>query len=297
MNALCVFFLTEDSVRGYLCPLSPLPRMERDSLPSRPLPSSEVTPSRTTAVRFNEGRSFSRLARLARSTRGRVGAALLAFGGGATMAEHEADAATILQGQVVENVFDKQPQRMLALDNFDATSYRITTADGASDEAAKWFAFELSDEMIDQGYAVDAYIEPWPNPPSSVVAPDQVFGGIRTKYFMVLADLPEFTSVQYGIGVNNGSAATSLDLALRNAPVYAGFGNMTGTPTTLEEGMEMTEYVMVGQYPANVSNDSAWVFAQTETPEPSSIYLAGAGIAAGALASRRRARNVLKPVA
>jgi hypothetical protein len=131
----------------------------------------------------------------------------------------------------------------------------------------KWFAFELSDDLTDQGFEVDAYAEPYPNPPAAVISPDQQFGGMRSRYFLVLSDLPEFNSIAYAIATTSDFEVIGLNEALPKAKVYAGFGEMIGTPATLDEAINMTDLVMVGQYPENVQLDDAWIFAQVESPE------------------------------
>jgi hypothetical protein len=180
--------------------------------------------------------------------------------------------------------------------------------------------------------------------------------------------LPELSSIAYAIATTSDFEVIGLNDALPNAKVYAGFGEMIGTPQTLEEAINMTELVMIGQYPANVELEDAWIFAQVDappqlagdydgnnivdaadfhrwktdygstvlpfgngadgngnglvdaadytvwrnnlgtslsigsgaidvqsngTPEPSTIYLAAAGVAAAGLASRRRFKHAL----
>ena len=116
MNARREFRLTSSPNGGYLFPLFPLRRMDRDQTLSAEQASLEFSPPRSASERLNQRRSLSALARLARSTRGKIGAALLALGGGA-VADNRADAATMLQGQVVENVYGEQSERIVALDN------------------------------------------------------------------------------------------------------------------------------------------------------------------------------------
>lgn len=268
MGITCQICLTLRTGSGSLFLLFPTKCLENNSLRST-LPSTRDALGDSSPDRLTERRSLSMLARLARSTRGRIGTALLALGGGSIAAE-KSDAGTIVPGVVVENVYNNQPQRALALDNFDVAGYRIGNADGTADDMVKWFAFELSDDLTEQGFDVDAYIENdlYPNPPAAVISPDKQFGGMRSRYFLVLGDLPEFSSLVYGIATTSDFEVIGLNDALPNAKVYAGFGEMIGTPQTLEEAINLTDLVMVGQYPENVELEDAWIFAQVEPPAP-----------------------------
>lgn len=268
MGVKCRIFLTRAAKRGYL--FSPYPTKCMEQLPLRPqVDSTPETLDGVRPERLAEAKKLSRLAKLARSTRARVGAALLAMGGAANA--EQSDAATMIQGEVVENVVGDQPQRALSLWNFQVSGYRVGNADASADDVLKWFAFELDESIPD--YQVAYYLEFSPNPPVTVVAPDQV-GQNRRRYFLVVGDLPELQTLEYAIGIHNGVEGMNLNHALVNANVYAGFGDLSGMPTTLDEAIEMSEKVMVGQYPSQpLDLSDAWVFAQAASaPEPSGDF-------------------------
>jgi hypothetical protein len=268
MGMKCRIFLTRAAKRGYLFPLFPTTCMEQQ--PLRPqVNSSPDTLGGMPPEQLAEAKKLSRLAKLARSTRGMIGAALLAVGGAAAV--DQGNAATMIQGQVVENVVGNQPQRALSLWNFQVSGYRVANSDGAADDVAKWFAFELDESIPD--YLVAYYLEFAPNPPATVVAPDQV-GNNRRRYFLVVGDLPELQTLEYSIGINNGVQGMNLNHALVNAKVYAGFGELSGMPTSLDEAMAMSETVMVGKYPSHpLALSDAWVFSQVDSiPELTGDY-------------------------
>jgi hypothetical protein len=293
MNGLYAFCLTGETINGYLCPLFLSPYMERDQTLPAQTPTHELSPPHSATERLNQRHLPSTLSRLARSTRGRLGAVMLAVAGTGVAAK-ESDAATIMmQGEIIPRSEEtEQPEYALALTN-DEFLYSIGHADGTADATMTWFGVRSPDLVVER------YVEMGSDVPNAVVAPDQFNDGIRSEFFLTKADLPELASLRYAIDSRypDGSGA-NLHRFLENGEVLAGFGPVVGNPTTLDEAIEMTDGpVMRAFYSGNVELDDAWIFRsvhqQANTPEPATLGLAGAALAAG-LASRRRLKGALQ---
>lgn len=298
MNARRVSCRTAGPNGGCLSPPLPSRRMDRDPhhLPDIPSPSPEAS-TEFSAGRLDASHSRSRLARLARSTRGRIGAALVALAGTGTAA-NQANAATIMMpGEIVPRAdVAEQPEYALALTN-DNIRYSIAHADGTSDAVMTWFGVQRPDGDV----LLDWYADDGSDVPSTVIAPDDQIGdGRRSNFFLTIADLPELSTLRYGFNPNfaDGSDA-NLHHFLQGDLVAAGFGPLTGEglPQTIDEAIARTDGpVMTGHYAESVQLDDAWIFRNvqpTGSPEPSALGLAGAAIAAG-LANRRRLKNAVK---
>jgi PEP-CTERM motif len=290
---LSAIYLTSPSYHGCLRALSPLRRMERDqSLPDHQ-PTHEFSPAHSGAERLNRRRTLSRLRRLARSTRGRIGAALLAVVGTGAAAK-EAEAATIMMpGEIVprEEVAE-QPEYALGLTN-DEYYYTIGNVDGTADATMTWFGVKSP------AFTLEQYVEVGSDVPNSVMAPDQLDDGNRSEFFLTEAELPELNSLRYALDSRypDGSPA-NLFRFLQNAEVRAGFGPLTGNPQNIDEATAMTNGpVMQAFYASDVELDDAWIFRSVHepanTPEPSTLGLAGAALAVG-LASRRRLQELVQ---
>ncbi len=297
MNAQRVFRLTSGPNGGYLFALFPPRRMDRDSHRSTEVPSPELSQPDLPHERVGQRRSLSRLGRLARSTRGRIGAALIALAGTGATAK-EADAATIMmQGELVPaSEVTEQPEYALALTN-DDVYYSIANADGRADAVMTWFGVQTVDGD-DNDVKLDWGLDIGSDVPTTLIAPDADIDDDLYDYFLTFGNLNEQQTIRYGLAPlrDNGNTANLHDFLKRKRAV-AGFGPITGDgyPQTIQEAIARTDGpVMSALYPDHVALDDAWVFRSAHTPEPSSLGLASMAVLAAGLAARNRLKSTLQ---